>query len=436
MLPDSASAPGDACVNFIETARLALRSLALHKFRAILTTLGVVIGVGAVIAMLSISEGAKRDMLEQMRVMGVNNILIRSVKPVAADRQQQAQENRSWLLSYGLTRRELGHLKELSPDIRAIVPLREVRHDVWADDKKTDIRVIGTTPEFFDILNYKIAEGRGLNARDELGGHAVCVLGSEARRKLFRARRWQGATIKVGSQRYRVAGVAEGKLTKGGGSFQIPNLNNLVYILYSIAMKDFGAASVRRTGGNMEAVRVEVDEAIVAVSREEAILPVGRLLKRAVGRSHERNDTEVIIPLELLRQSQRTQNTWAIVMGSIAALSLLVGGIGIMNIMLANVAERRKEIGTRRALGARKRDIRTQFLMESVVLSLLGGLVGVALGFGGALAIRTSVGWNTAVSPVAVALAMGVAAVIGIVFGTFPAVKAAALDPIEALRTE
>ncbi|MBI4563214.1 MAG: ABC transporter permease [Planctomycetes bacterium] len=423
-------------MSFLETTRLALRSLALHKFRAILTTLGVVIGVAAVIAMLSISEGAKRDMLEQIRVLGVNNIIIRSVKPVAADRQQEAQANRSWLLSYGLTRRDLEHLKKLSPDIRAVAPLREVRHDVWARDKKTDIRVVGTTPDFFDILEYRVAEGRAFTVRDELGGHAVCVLGAEARRKLFRARGWHGQTVKVGAQHYRVVGVAEAKLTKSGGAFQIPNLNNLVYILYSVAMKDFGATSVKQTSGNIEAVRVEIDEAIVAMSGEEAIVPGGRLIKRAVGRAHPRNDTEVIVPLDLLRQSQRTQNTWAVVMGSIAALSLLVGGIGIMNIMLANVAERRKEIGTRRALGARRRDIRMQFLMESVVLSLLGGLAGVTLGFGGAVMIHTAVGWNTAISPVAVTLALGVAAATGIVFGTFPAVKAAAMDPIEALRTE
>jgi len=181
---------------------------------------------------------------------------------------------------------------------------------------------------------------------------------------------------------------------------------------------------------------VEVDEAIVSVSREESIIPVGRILERAVSRAHPKNDFEIVVPLELLRQSQKTQKTFEYVMMSIAFLSLLVGGIGIMNIMLANVAERKKEIGTRRALGARKTDILRQFLMESVVLSMLGGFLGLILGFVGAKIIHSAAGWQTVVPPVAIVLAFTVAATTGIIFGTFPAVKAAGLDPIEALRTE
>jgi putative ABC transport system permease protein len=424
-------------MSLLETARLALRSLGLQKTRAILTMLGIVIGVAAVIAMLSISEGARLETLDQIRVMGVNNIRVRSVKPVITERKQEEQSRQGgWVFSYGVRRQELDHFRALSPDILDIVPLREVRKDVWARDAKTDIRVVGTTPAFARILDYRPESGRFLSDLDEREARRVCVLGAEARRKLFRTRSWRGESVKVGSQYFQVIGAMEDKTIRSGTSISVTDLNNQVYAPYSAVMAAFGELSVKGSQGTMEAIRLEVDEAILRVRDEESIPPVGKLLKRTMERSHPLGDFEVVIPLELLRQSQRTQRTFTIVMASIAALSLLVGGIGIMNIMLANVAERRKEIGTRRALGARKRDIRRQFLMESVALSLLGGLAGIVLGMAGSRVIQAAAGWNTVVSGVAIVLAFVVAAVTGIAFGTFPAVKAAAVDPIVALREE
>lgn len=423
-------------MSLLETVRLALRSLALHKVRALLTMLGVVIGVAAVIMMLSISEGARLEALQQIEVLGVNNIRLKSIKPTILDRKQEDQQNQNWILAYGLKGRELDHLRELSPDIRSVVPLREVRRDVWAGDAKTDVRVVGTTPEFFRLLSYGSDEGRVLADLDLTARTGVCVLGSEARRKLFRAKSWRGQHVKVGGHYYQVVGVAEEKPIKSGGPIPVANLNNLVYIPFTRLEHDFGPLSISWKAGGSEAVRVEVDEAIVTVAASDAVENVGRICQRALERAHKLGDFEIVVPLELLRQSQRTQRTFTIVMASIAALSLLVGGIGIMNIMLANVAERKKEIGTRRALGARQRDIRRQFLAESVVLSVFGGAVGLALGMAGAHVIQAAAGWTTRVPESAVALAFGVAAATGILFGTFPAAKAAALDPIEALRTE
>jgi len=424
-------------MTLLETARLALRSLSLQKFRALLTTLGIVIGVAAVIAMLSISEGARLETLAQIRVMGVNNVRIRSVKPVITERKKEEQaQQQSWVFRYGVKQSELAHLKQIAPDIEDVVPIREVRKDVWARDIKTDIRVVGTTPELARVLGYRAEHGRFLGALDERDRRRVCVLGSEARRKLFRYRSWVDQDVKVGDAYFRVVGVMEDKAIKSSGSIQLTNLNNQIYVPYATVMSVFGATSVKESQGTWEAISVEVDEAILRVKSEEAIVTVGRTLARALSRTHPLNDYEVVVPLELLRQSQKTQRTFTIVMASIAALSLLVGGIGIMNIMLANVAERRKEIGTRRALGALRRDIRRQFLMESVVLSMLGGLAGVLLGAGGSRVIQLAAGWPTVVSPVAVVLAFVVAAATGIAFGTFPAIKAASVDPIVALRDE
>jgi putative ABC transport system permease protein len=420
-------------VNLGETARLALRSLRLQKFRALLTALGIVIGVAAVIAMLSISEGARREALEQVRIMGVNNVRIRSVKPVINERKKQDQADQGgWISRYGVTTEDLDHLKVLSTDVEAIVPLREVRKDVWARDVKTDIRVVGTTPGLMDVLDYRPEAGRFLTALDERQARSVCVLGSEARRKLFRTRSWAGEDVKVGDHYFRVVGVMEEK----PGKAQAADLNNQIYIPYATTMSVYGPLSIKGSQGTWEAISVEVDEAIVRVKGEDEIPMVDRTVRRALERAHPNGDFEVVVPLELLKQKQKTQRTFTIVMASIAALSLLVGGIGIMNIMLANVAERKKEIGTRRALGARKRDIRLQFLMESVMLSLMGGLAGVACGAAGSRIIQAAAGWPTVISWIAVVLACVVAAATGIVFGTFPAVKAASVDPIVALRED
>ncbi len=424
-------------MNLGETARLALRSLRLQKFRALLTALGIVIGVAAVIAMLSISEGAKREALEQVRLMGVNNLRVRSVKPNLNERKKQDQaESGGWISRYGVTPAELTHLRVLSPEIDEIVPLREVRKDVWARDLKTDIRVVGTSPALVDVLDYRPESGRFITALDEARARSVCVLGAEARRKLFRTRSWMGEQVKVGNHFFQVVGVMEEKPGKSSGGALMEDPNNQIYVPYATVMSVYGALSMKGGQGTWEAISVEVDEAIVRVKGEEDIPSVNRTVRRALERAHPSGDFDVVVPLELLKQKQRTQRTFTIVMASIAALSLLVGGIGIMNIMLANVAERKKEIGTRRALGARKRDIRRQFLMESLMLSLMGGLAGIACGAAGSRIIQSAAGWPTVISGIAVALAFVVAAVTGIVFGTFPAVKAASVDPIVALREE
>ncbi|MBI3855668.1 MAG: ABC transporter permease, partial [Planctomycetes bacterium] len=311
-------------MNVAETAKLALRSLLLQKFRALLTALGIVIGVAAVIAMLSISEGARREALEQVRVMGVNNVRVRSVKPVINERKKQDQADQGgWISRYGVTPPELEHLRLLSPEIEAIVPLREVRKDVWARDVKTDIRVVGTTPELMGVLDYRPEAGRFLSALDQRDARSVAVLGAEARRKLFRTRPWAGEDVKVGDHYFRVIGVMEEK----PGKAQAADLNNQIYVPYSTVMSVYGPLSMKGGQGSFEAISVEVDEAIVRVKGEDEIPAVDRTVRRALERTHPDGDFEVVVPLELLKQKQKTQRTFTIVMASIAALSLLVGGL-------------------------------------------------------------------------------------------------------------
>src|SRR5688572_14548590 len=258
----------------LETAKLALRSLKLQKFRALLTALGIVIGVAAVIAMLSISEGARIETLQQIRLMGINNVRVRSVKPAIADRKQEEQQNQNWVFRYGVLQSDLAHWYSLSDRIRRIVPIREVRKDVWARDAKTDIRVVGTTPDLSDVLDYRPATGRFLSVTDQRERRRVCVLGAEAKRKLFRYKSWVGQDIKVADVYFRVVGVMEEKEIKSSGSIQLANLNNQIYVPYSAVMDRFGALSIDRGQGTTESISIDLDEAIVQVKDEESILPV------------------------------------------------------------------------------------------------------------------------------------------------------------------
>ena len=407
-----------------ESLRIGVRSILVHKLRSFLTTLGVIFGVAAVIAMLSIGEGAKRAAVEQIKLLGTNNIRVNYVK-LTGDQAEDAEKK----LSRGLTYRDGQLIRENLPNVKGVTPVRFVETSILLGNKESTGRVVGTDEAYEWVTNFHPSDGRFISALDVADAKRVCVIGSEIRNELFGYRNPLGRRIKIGDTWFVVIGVMESKTVKEGKTsvIKLRNINKDVYIPITTALKRFTDEDRPNS----------IEEIAVQVEREEQVVPTADVVKRLLNRTHNGvNDYEIIIPAELLAQSQKTQRVFNIVMGSIAAISLLVGGIGIMNIMLASVTERTKEIGTRRALGATERDVLIQFLYETIMISVTGGTIGIILGVIMAKGINLFAGWETVISLYSVVISFGISALVGIVFGIFPARQAAKMDPIAALRFE
>ncbi len=411
-------------MQYAESLRIGLKSIWVHKLRSLLTTLGVIFGVAAVISMLSIGEGAKRAAIEQIKLLGTNNIRVNYVK--LAGEQAEAAEQK---LSRGLTYRDGQLLRANLPTLNGITPLRFVEVEAVLRNKESTGRVIGTDPAYEHVTNFHPGEGRFLSHLDVAEAKRVCAIGSEVRTELFGYRNPIGRRIKIGGTWFTVIGIMETKSIKDGKAsvIKLRNLNKDIYIPITTALKRF------TDDDRPDAI----EEIALQVRSEDQVVPTAEVVKRLLHRTHNGvSDYEIIIPAELIAQSQRTQRVFNIVMGSIAAISLLVGGIGIMNIMLASVTERTKEIGTRRALGATEKDIMGQFLNETVLVSVTGGVIGIIVGVIMAKVINVFAGWDTVISLYSVVLSFGISAMVGIIFGLYPARKAAKMDPITALRFE
>ena len=407
-----------------EMVRVGVKSLVRHKLRTLLTMLGVIFGVAAVISMMSIGEGARRAAIEQIKLLGTNNIRIKQ-----AERTQEQQENEA-SPSEGLTIHDAHALAEKLPMVSAVSPLRFVDEAVHLGGNQAEaVKVVGVADSYARVTNSRPDQGRFISYLDERNAARVCVLGAEVKRDLFGVNDPIGRAVRIGGDRFMVVGVMGQKNFREGKTavIKIRNINRDVYIPISTALKRFTDPDYPG----------QVEEIAVQVARASEVVPTSVVIKRILERAHFGvQDYEVLIPDELLAQSQRTQRIFNIVMGSIAALSLLVGGIGIMNIMLASVTERTKEIGIRRALGASERDILGQFLNETVLIAVSGGLIGILLGGTMALAINLFAKWDTVVSPVSVLVSFGISGTVGVIFGLYPAQQAARKDPIVALRFE
>ncbi len=418
--------------------RLGIKSLWLHRLRSLLTVLGIVFGVCSVIAMLAIGEGASYEAQQQIKNLGSQNIILRSVKPTEEEKVSNLQQSRA--LDYGLKYTDIKRIRATIPGVRVVVPGRVVREWVWNINRRADVEIMATVPWYPEMRNHRVQLGRFFSDAEMEESTYVCVVGPEAAAKLFPIESPLGKDIRVGEDYFRVIGVmartAPG--AKGGdpGSAGAGAAVNRIYVPLSAARTRYGETLVKQRSGTFEAERVELHEVTVKVGQLEQVINVSLAIQDLLRRNHPKPDYELIVPLELLKRAERTKQIFNLVLGSIAAISLLVGGIGIMNIMLANVTERTREIGIRRALGAKRRDIVMQFVVESVLLSGSGGLIGVALGIAIPFGVTYFSEMATIVTLWSPLLAFSISALIGIVFGLYPALRAADMDPVQALRHE
>ena len=430
------------------TVRLGFKSLWLHRLRSLLTVLGIVFGVCSVIAMLAIGEGASYEAQERIRRLGSNNIILQSIRP-PQDTGSTATTSR--VIEYGLTYADLRRIRQTLPSAEILVPARVMRKDIWNGGRRLDCDIYGTVPWYPEVNNHRVARGRFFTEMEMDEGRNVAVLDAGMDRALFPIDPAIGSTIRVGNQYYRIIGIMEPKAARAtdsntndmgasnsgaGGQNGSSGTAYRLYVPLNAARKQFGETLVNRQAGSFEATRVELHEATVRVARLEDVIDSARVINDLLAANRRRVDYAVIVPLELLREAEHTKRIFNIVLGSIAAISLLVGGIGIMNIMLASVTERTREIGIRRALGAKRRDIIVQFLIETVLLSGAGGVIGVALGIAIPLIITWFAPMQTVVTLWSPLIAFSISAMVGLVFGIYPAVRAANMDPVEALRHE
>jgi len=423
--------------------QLAVRNLLLNKLRSLLTMLGTILGVSSVIAMLAIGEGSKQHALEQIRLLGASNVIIRSVKPGADEGQDTSttgstQSQVSRVLEYGLRYTDFDRLEATLPTVEQTVPMALVRRNAqYGRHRVANARILGTTPEYLSVKRLHVRRGRFLTENDLVAIANVAVLADGAARRLFGFEDPIGKPLLLGDGAYRVIGVLDtqdsGTATPGvvGSTDQ----NNDIYIPLSAARSRFGELQLIISSGSRNYERTQLSEITLVVQNQQHVSQTAAMARKLLRQTHPREeDFEIQVPLELMRQAEREKRIWNLVLGSIAGISLLVGGIGIMNIMLATVSERTREIGIRRALGATRADIVIQFLIESTVLSAAGGLMGILLGIVIPIVVSEMSEIETALSGWAIGIAFGTSVAIGVIFGVYPARRAALMDPIEALR--
>ncbi len=414
---------------------LGVKSLTLHKLRSFLTVLGVVFGIASVIVMLAVGEGARQEAVQVINELGATNIILRSVKPAGIG----ADGKNAGAIRYGLTSKDLRRIQRSLPTIRSVAPMREHRRRMAWRNRRTEGRVVGITPEYQALNDIGLTQGRFIEPLDCRRSSTVAVLGAEVAQKLFPLESPLGRSIRIDEyQYYRVIGVAKPRAASPGLGSSLPaqDFNRDVYIPFPTDQKRFGENVVFDRGGAQPPEKVEISQLTLAVRDTEQVKSTSRIVESIIRQSHRRDETSMTVPLDLLEKAERTQRIFTWVLAAIASISLLVGGIGIMNIMLATVTERTREIGIRRALGARRSDIVWQFLVETLVLSGTGGVIGIALGFTGSYFASLTAGLPTIVQPWSPLLALVISISVGLVFGVFPARRAALMDPVEALRHE
>jgi len=425
---------------------LAVRSLWLHKLRAMLSVLGIVIGTSAVIALMAFGKGSMQDALNDIKRQGATNIIVRSVKPS----DDSATANRSSVSTYGLKQQDLERFATFNDSLVRIVPMRVFPSEVrYLDRMDPKARLVATTPDYQSVNQLELASGRFLTDQDERTMANHCVLGAGLADKLFPFEEPLNKTVQIRNHRFLVVGLCKERMPTGGsgGSQAAEDYNRDVYIPFSTARARVGEVVYIRSSGSRSAEKVIVSQVTITVDADfdtkegrARVKAVGEGIKDMLKEDHLKEDYTVTVPLDRLEAAEREEERFTSLLVLIASISLVVGGIGIMNIMLATVTERTREIGIRRALGAKRADIISQFLIEAVVQTTIGGLAGVVIGlivvFGAPPLYKLVSGsslpalldWRSIV------LSVGVSIVVGVIFGLYPAWRAARLDPIEALR--
>ena len=406
---------------------MGFSSLLAHKLRSLLTMLGMIFGVGAVVAMLSITAGAQKQMMSFIDQLGVNNIIVEAHEAVDRNELQQVRA-----ISPGLTFRDFRAISENVQGLEAITPRKRFKPQrVLPKTSQEAPQLIGVLPNFLEINSLKLVAGRFFSDEDNERSEPVCVLGEIAKVNLLGYDDAIGKYVKINDVWLQVIGVLTPQATSDSDveGVQALNRNNLVIAPLNTVM--------RRFEDNTSWLKDEIDGIYMKVTPGTDSVETSNVVRAILSATHkDAGDFTVIVPAGLLEERRRTQFIFEVVMICIAGISLLVGGIGIMNIMLATVLERTREIGIRRAIGARQGDIIRQFLTEAVMISIVGGLIGIGFGFTLSRLIATAAGWSTVVTSSSIAIAFGVSVFIGLLFGSYPAVQAARLDPIEAIRYE
>ncbi len=444
---------------YLKTWQLGVKSLLLHPMRSALTVLGIFIGVASVIWLLAIGEGISRKAQKQIEDLGAENIIVRSVKPPDSGSASMFSVN-----TYGLTRAEQRLLSTTIPTVVSVLPIRELPMKFqYAGNPRIqpiDGRLVGCTPEYAEVTRLSIERGHFLTHPELQAKSAVCVIANDLASRLFPSDDPINKEIFLPEEKqyFKIVGVLKPKMATAaiGGSLEAQDFSSDVYIPISTMQQRLGDVVIKRTGGAFSAQQFELSQLTLRVDSITNVPETAKLVEATLrSRDDRRQDFRVVVPYELLEQARTTRLMFMMFMGLIAAISLVVGGIGIMNIMLATVTERTREIGIRRALGAKRRDIVRQFLVETIVLSIVGGLTGILGGLlcpwliNGALSFAENVvprfysnlpdvakDLNPILVPVSIPLAFGISVVVGVIFGIYPAIRAAQMDPIEALRHE
>jgi putative ABC transport system permease protein len=437
---------------FVQTFRLGIKSLLLHKLRSALAVLGILIGVTAVIWLVAMGEGVSRQAQEQIKELGATNVIVRSIKPTDG-----SKAGASSMIEYGLLRDDFQRIVRNVPTVIAAVPLREIRKTARYRDRTVDARLVGCTPQYVDMNHLKLSRGHFISDRDEDRVDNVCVLAFQTAQALFPYEDPLEQSIQIDRDFYQVVGVTENRTPTGGigGSLSGQDFNQDVYIPLNTLRSRIGDKVFTARSGSFEGEIVQLSQITVTVDEIAHVDETAEIIRALLERYHRTLDYAIIVPKELLRQAEVTQIMFNVLLVFIAGISLLVGGIGIMNIMLATVTERTREIGIRRALGATQRDIVEQFLTETIVLSATGGLLGVLLGLTCGPAIEGVRYLLTQIVPDvmkslpdnirqlqphiamwSVIVAFMISVGVGVLFGLYPASRAAKMDPIEALRHE